>query len=507
MLPIDNLYRTARSNPDAIAVESAETRLTYRELVGRVDAVATAIQALLPGKQNRVAVCGYNTVEHFISILAIYASANTWVALNPRNAKLELDRMVELAKPSLFIVDENCLGSFGQSGSPIWLGHSQQSAQGDSDALHKIFASKVGMRPEWRGPVLDDVQVIKFTGGSTGIPKAVQQTYRNGNVVQAHLRMVFGINSRDAYLAVSPLTHGGGVYIIPMLAVGGRQILMDKPSAAGILDAVEQRRVTRVFLPPTLIYQMMAEQAARPRDLSALYSITYGAAPMPVEKIQEAQAIFGNKIDVIYGQTEAPQCLAAATREELADERNRGTVGRPCPLVRVEVMDSAGRILPPNEPGEIVARGDLIMKGYLDNPALTAKTIVDGWLHTGDVGIFDERGYLTIKDRLKDMVISGGFNVYPADVESVLACHSAVYESVVFGVPDDKWGERVEAAVQLRNEAKVQPDELIAFLKQRIGSVQTPKAIHIVEALPRNAVGKVLRRDVRELFKRTEGGR
>jgi len=175
-------------------------------------------------------------------------------------------------------------------------------------------------------------------------------------------------------------------------------------------------------------------------------------------------------------------------------------VGRAGPLVQVEVMDPQGRILPVGAVGEVVARGDLLMKGYLDNPELTARAVVDGWLHTGDTGSFDKDGFLTIRGRLKEMIISGGFNVYPGDVEGVLSRHPGVHESVVFGVSDDKWGERVEAAVVLRGGAQLGEQELIQFVKGELGSIQTPKAIHIVEDLPRNEVGKVVRRDVKGLF-------
>jgi acyl-CoA synthetase (AMP-forming)/AMP-acid ligase II len=210
--------------------------------------------------------------------------------------------------------------------------------------------------------------------------------------------------------------------------------------------------------------------------------------------------VLGHRIDVTYGQTEASQCLTGATREELADERYVGTVGRPGPLVQVEVMDPQGRILPTGEIGEVVARGDLLMRGYLDNPEITARTIVDGWLHTGDTGSFDQDGYLTIRGRLKEMIISGGFNVYPADVESALCRHPGVYESVVFGVADDKWGERVEAAVILRQGAAHDAAALIDFVKRELGSVQAPKTVHIVPDLPRNEVGKVVRREVKSLL-------
>jgi len=495
MLPIDHLYRTARLIPDAPAVESELSVLSYRELAIRVDALASHIQSLVKGFQNRIAICGYNSLNHYIAILATYASGNIWVALNPQNSRKDLDRIVQVTRPSLFIVDDDCLDKFTPCGAPVLVG--SDSGGGDIAAAVRRHA---GERPQRAGVTLDDLQAIKFTGGSSGVPKAVQQPYRVGSTVHLHMRLMFGYDRRDTGLAVSPLTHAGGTYILPLLAVGGRYVLLRKPAAPAILDTIEARGISRMFLAPTLLYALVAEQQRQPRDLASLHSITYGAAPMPVEKIRQAQAVLGHRIDVTYGQTEASQCLTGATREELADERYLGSVGRAGPLVRVEVMDPQGRILPPGEAGEVVARGELLMKGYLDNPELTAQAIVDGWLHTGDIGSFDEHGFLTIRGRLKDMIISGGFNVYPADVESALSRHPGVHESVVFGVSDDKWGERVEAAVKLRDGVRVDADDLIQFVKGEIGSVQTPKVVHIVPDLPRNEVGKVLRREVKQLF-------
>jgi fatty-acyl-CoA synthase len=498
MLPIDHLYRSARRVPDAIAVEAEGIALSYKKLAVRVDALAAYIQSIVNGCRNRIAICGHNSLSHYLAILATYASGNTWVALNPQNSKRDLDRIVEVTQPRLFIVDDDCLDKFTPNGAPVVIG---SDASSGSELMSMIRRCE-GHKPQRDGITLDDLQAIKFTGGSSGVPKAVQQPYRVGSTVHIHMRLMYGYSSSDTGLAVSPLTHAGGTYILPLLAVGGRYVLLRKPAAAAILDAIEQRGVTRMFLAPTLLYALIAEQERQPRNTSGLHSITYGAAPMPVEKIRQAQAVLGNRIDVTYGQTEASQCLTGATREELADDRYVGSVGRPGPLVQVEVMDPEGRILPPGESGEVVARGDLLMKGYLDNPELTAKTIVDGWLHTGDIGSFDEQGFLTIRGRLKDMIISGGFNVYPADVEGALSKHPGVHESVVFGVPDEKWGERVEAAVKLRDGIRVDSAKLVQFVKGEIGSIQAPKTIHIVDDLPRNEVGKVLRREVKELFQR-----
>ncbi len=188
------------------------------------------------------------------------------------------------------------------------------------------------------------------------------------------------------------------------------------------------------------------------------------------------------------------------TSAELELDENNGSVGRATPLMRVEIKGPEGNILPPGEQGEVVVRGGLTMTGYYKNPKATAEAFKDGWLHTGDGGVIDERGYLFLKDRLRDIIISGGFNIYPGDVEGALFKHPDVYECVVFGADDDHWGERVEAAVQLHPNAATSPEEIIAHARKELGSVKAPKNIHLVDNLPRSAVGKVLRRVVRERF-------
>jgi acyl-CoA synthetase (AMP-forming)/AMP-acid ligase II len=244
----------------------------------------------------------------------------------------------------------------------------------------------------------------------------------------------------------------------------------------------------------------MGEPGMAARKFPKLRHLIYGAAPMPPEKIREAQEVFPHALETLYGQTEASSVCTTMNSTELEQTENNGSVGRATPLMRVEIKDPDGNILSPGEQGEVVVRGGLTMTGYYKNPDATAEAFKDGWLHTGDGGMIDERGYLFLKDRLRDVIISGGFNIYPGDVEGALVRHPDVYECVVFGADDDHWGERVEAAVQLRAGAVASPEEIIAHARKELGSVKAPKNIHLVDDLPRSAVGKVLRREVRERF-------
>ena len=504
MLPIDSLYRGFRINPEGIALEDADTKLTYRETVARVEALAAGYQAMLPGPQSKVATCGFNNLQHVLAILACHMSGNIWVSVNPRSGRMENDALIGAVEPQLIVADAAALDQFDAPDIPLMIA---EPADGDAPALSVdgTIADFLGTRP--RRPRLDpntDLQAIKFTGGSTGLPKAVMQPYRTGVTLIGNILATFRFDIDECQLAVAPVSHAAFTLMLPIFAVGGRNIVMRRPDTAAIVDAFENQAVTAVFMPPTMVYKVMAEPGIENRTFPKLRHLFYSAAPMPPEKVRQARRIFPGAIETIYGQTEASSICTAMTAAEFDDPANIGSVGRATPLTRVEVMDPEGNILPPGEDGEVVVQGGLVMTGYYRNPKATAETIRDGWLHTGDIGAIDERGYLFLKDRMKDVIISGGFNVYPSDVEGALTRHPAVYECVVFGVGDDKWGERVEAAVVLREGANVDAVELTAFVRQGLGAIKTPKAIHLVEDLPRSAVGKVLRRDVKAAWDRPD---
>jgi acyl-CoA synthetase (AMP-forming)/AMP-acid ligase II len=242
----------------------------------------------------------------------------------------------------------------------------------------------------------------------------------------------------------------------------------------------------------------MSDPVVDASDFESLRHLVVGGAPMPPEKVDEAIGFFGPRIGLTYGQTEAPQIVTMIRPHEVVDPVNRGSAGGTAWLSDMAIMSPQGEFLPVGEKGEVVVRGDLVMTGYWNMPEKTEQTIVDGWLHTGDVGYVDERGYLYIKDRLRDVVITGGFNVYPVDVEDALCKHPAVHEASVVGVPDDKWGEAVQAAVQLKPGKAVTDTQLMQHVKDLLGGVHTPKRIHFFEQLPRSSVGKVLKKDIRD---------
>jgi fatty-acyl-CoA synthase len=497
MFPIDHFYRSAAINPSAIAAVDNDWSVTYADLVPRVKALAAALQVIDPNPQSRVGICAYNTFEHLLAWLAVFAAGKTWVALNPRNGSDELGRIIKVTKPSILIADSDCLDKISPHGATVIVGQSNSNAPDDLSTLDELIERHHGQRPERHNLKPDDIQALKFTGGSSGTPKGVVQTYRVWNTCIASLINAFELNSDDRNLIAAPMTHGTNTLIMPTFSVGGSQAFMRSPKPAAIIDAIERLRPTTCFLPPTVIYMMMAEPGVDKRDFASLRHLIVGGAAIRADEVSRAMALFNNAVETCYGQTEAPQIATCMRARDWQDPRNAASTGRATFLTDVGIMDPNGTLLDIGESGEIVIKGDLVMQGYLEMADVTADTIKDGWLHTGDIGIIDERGFVFIKDRIRDVIITGGFNVYPSDVEAVLGTHPDVRECVVFGVDDDKWGEAVQAAVEVHDGAVEDEDGIIAFVKERLDSVKTPKRIHFSDALPRSPVGKVLRREAK----------
>jgi fatty-acyl-CoA synthase len=499
--PIDFLYRGLTRDPAAIAVEFRTASVSYAELVADVEALASGFQSLDSTPGSRVGICAFNTRAHVTALLATYAAGKVWVPLNPRNGRSELDAMIAATRPATLVADETCMGKFSPTNAPLILGEGEGESRTavTRDSVRGLIHRFAGRTPVAVRRMPEDAQVVKFSGGTTGQPKGVVQPVRCINTQAESILETFDFTALDCFLVSAPLTHGTSCFVLPILAAGGKLTLLEKPASATILQALEGGGITAVYLPPTMIYALMAEAGAADRTYPALKHLIYSAAPMPPDRIEAARAAFGPVVETAYGQVEAPQIVTAMRADEfsLADGRNLASVGRATRLTRVAVMDSEGRLLGPGEVGEVVVRGDLVMTGYLDMPELTSQTIVDGWLHTGDLGALDERGYLFLKGRLREVIISGGFNIFPADVEAVLSRHAAVQECCVFGMADAKWGEALHAAVQLRPGSTATEAELIQFVKRELDSVKAPKAVHFVEGLPRNPVGKVIRRAVR----------
>lgn len=307
----------------------------------------------------------------------------------------------------------------------------------------------------------------------------------------------FRFQQDDRFLVSTPLTHGASTYLLPLFSAGGANVIPVNSTPAGIVDAIKANQITTMFMPPTQLTAVVDYASQNDLHAGSLRRVIYGAAPMRPDRIRQAQDVLGPIIAATYGQTEAPQVISVISAKELIESSNLTSVGRPGLLTKVAIKGSDGNLAGIGEQGEILVRGDLVMNGYWRLPELSAETIVDGWLHTGDIGFFDERGYLFLRDRSREIIITGGFNVYPSDVETALSRHAAVAHCAVFGIPDEKWGEAVHGAVELRPGHRFDPDEVLRALKTELGSVQAPKFLHVVDSLPRSPVGKILKNEIR----------
>jgi len=365
----------------------------------------------------------------------------------------------------------------------------------------------------WQAEPPDDVIMLVGTGGTTGRPKGVMLTDGNIETMSALTLMSYPFGPRPRYLAIAPLTHAAGVLCFPVMTLGGEIVIMPKPDLTDFLALIENSKITHTFLPPTLIYMLLDHPGLAGTDLTSLQCLWYGAAPMSAARLKEALTRIGPVLGQLFGQSEAPMMISTlAPAEHFRDDGSLATerlssAGRPSPLTTVAIMDDEGHLLGRGERGEIVVRGSLVMAGYYKNSQASAEAARYGWHHTGDIGYLDQDNYLFIVDRAKDMIITGGFNVYSAEVEQVLLAHPAVQDCAVVGLPDEKWGERVTAVLQLRPGQAVTADDVRAFVKERLGSVKAPKQVEVWPDLPRSKVGKILKPEIKSRLHASESTR
>ena len=483
--PIRALYDGLPDRRDRPALFDGDRVIRHGELVTQVEAAAADLIAHGVAPGDRIGLCAANSADHVVAYLAILRAGAVWTPLNPRNGPRLNSLFQQRAGLKLTLHDAASVAAMGEASRPLAL-DDWRPAPTDSAVLPAISDDP------------DRPFALKFTGGSTGTPKGVLQSVRSGAAALRSLQRYYDFNADDVNLAVAPLTHGASHYILPVLAAGGAHVLLDKPEREAILRELKTR-VTTVFMPPTLIYLLMEECRFGLSDFARLRHLTYSAAPMPPARIAEAVARFGPVLSTLYGQTEAPMTIAGLSPAEMARPDLRASVGRLFPDTPVALLDADGEIRTEEGEGEILVRGDLTATVYLDDPAQTDAARHHGWLKTGDIGRLDADGYLYLLGRSKELIISGGYNIYPGEVEAALNAHPAVREACAFGVADDVWGERLEAVVAL-DDVAVAADALTAFVRETVGPVRTPKALHLVAALPRNPVGKVVRGEVKSLI-------
>jgi fatty-acyl-CoA synthase len=508
---VDYLDKGASVDPGASCLTTDGSSSSYAEVRELSFHIAAALVRLGVTPGDKVAILSGNDPMAFTCVFGISRAGAVWCPINPRNEAAENRELLDLFECSVLIHQQSfshlvdqIRGDLPKLKTIVCLdGPALDGAMSWEEFLSlTVSADHVDADPIDEGGV-DDLAMIVGTGGTTGRPKGVMLTGSNLETMTAITLMSYPFEGRPVYLALAPLTHAAGVLCFPVMAKAGEIVVMRTPDVERFLGLVETHGVTHTFLPPTLIYMLLDHPGLSVVDLSSLQCFWYGAAPMSTTRLEEALTRIGPVMAQLFGQTEAPMMVSALPPADhflvdgsIAHER-LASAGRPTPLVTVAIMGEDGDLLPRGERGEIVVRSSLVMRGYYRNPEATAEASAYGWHHTGDIGYLDGDGYLFIVDRAKDMVITGGFNVYSTEVEQALMEHPAVADCAVVGLPDEKWGERVTAVVQLRQGQQVSGPELTRFVRDRLGGVKAPKQVEVWADLPRSKVGKVLKTDIK----------
>jgi acyl-CoA synthetase (AMP-forming)/AMP-acid ligase II len=489
-----------------------DVQLTYAEVKDDSCRIANALLALGLKPGMRGAVFSPNDPWAFVATLGIIRAGGIWVPINPRNS-LD-DNLMLLGKFGCDVLFYH--SAFARAVSRI---KEALPALKGAICLDQATANDAALHA-WteRFPASDprvpanpsDIVSIPMTGGTTGLPKAVALSNRNFAAMLKGVRAMSG-ERRPVNLAAAPMTHVGGRIVLTVMYRGGSSVILPGLEPKAVLDAIETHRVTDLFLPPTAIYTLLEYPEIGKYDLSSLQRVSYGSAPMSIEKLKHAITVLGPVMSGGFGQTEAPMLITQLRPQDhfidgkLAPDERLRSVGRATSASEVAIMDDAGNPMPAGEVGEIAVRGGFVCEGYFENDEATAEVRRNGWHLTGDVGYLDKDSFLYIVDRKKDMIITGGFNVYSAEVERVISAIPGVRDCLVIGVPDPKWGEAVKAVIQPDANAKLDPETIIAVCKDKLGSIKAPKSIDFAADLPRNANGKVVKKTVREQYWKDAG--
>jgi fatty-acyl-CoA synthase len=491
---------------DRQALADDHRSLTYRELGEQIARAMSVLRSIGLQRGDGIAILSSNRVELVIVEFAAMLMGVRYTPLHPLAAGETHLFILEDAEISVVAVDPHAvryrlseLKGNGGGRSILSFG----PADDGSDLIAAMALAEPAPLEDLAQP--DELVRLVYTGGTTGLPKGVMIPHRamvTATVLQASEWDLTVHQLR--FLATTPASHASGAIIPTVLMLGGYVRLTDGFSAEKFCKLVAADNITMTFLVPTMIYVLLDHPGIADDDLSCLQTIVYGAAPMSAARLRAAMQIFGPVFVQLYGQTEVPNCITALRKadHDLAHPERLNSCGLPSPMVQVSLFDSEMREVEAGQPGEICVRGPLLMQGYWKRPELTEDAFKGGWLHTGDVAVRSPDGYLTIVDRTKDMIISGGFNVYPSEVESALLRHPDVLFAAVIGVPDDKWGEAVVAYTVLRAGISGDAAALKSHVKSIRGPVWSPKQVFFVDQIPLTPLGKVDRKALRLLTPR-----
>ena len=502
---LDMIAQALSRDTDRLVVVGADgQRLTAAEFAAQISRYKQLLESLSP-RPTRAAVLSRNRIEVLYASNALNFAQIVSTALHPMGSVEDYLYVIEDAGIDTLIYDASNYDDMAaalQARAPQ-LRH--LLAMGPSKVGVDIAVAAAAFAPQpLIAPAADPEALfrIAYSGGTTGKPKGIMTSYRSA-ALSAMIQLMDWEWPKDVrHLVCAPLSHAGASVLTPVLALGGAMYVLPGFDPVAVMQAIETHRITSVLMVPTMVIALIDHPRFGEFDLTSLEVVFYGASAFPAARLQDAIGKFGKIFFQFYGQAEAPMSVTLLRRADHdADDLLRlASCGRPSTLVRVALLDDACKPVADGEPGEICVRGPLLMSGYLNKPEETAQVFEGDWLHTGDVAIKGPDGIYRIVDRKKDMIVTGGFNVYAREVEDVLAEHPAVRQAAVIGVPDPKWGEAVKAVVVLHVGATVAPEELIALVRERKGSVQAPKSVDFIDAIPLSPVGKPDKKVLRQQY-------
>jgi len=494
-----------RRFPERVAFKLDGRELTYRQVEDALARWVAVLQANGLRRGEGVGLLSPNRPEAWLAPSSAILAGGRYTALHPLGSLDDHLHACNEAELRFLFVDPAfaeravALKEKAQTVETIFSFGPSEAGE-DIDALAAQVPFNGRLEP---GPTTaEDIGYLLYTGGTTGVPKAAMLTDR---AVVAHYygtALGWDLPGQMRYLAAAPISHAAGMLIVPTLLSGGTVILQRRFDPAAWLRAVAGEKANLSLLVPTMIYALLDHPQLEATDLSSLETVIYGASPISPTRLAEGLERIGPVFCQLYGQTESCGQGTSLWRghHDASDPRRLSSCGKTMPFNRVTVIDEAGNPVPDGTPGELCIQGPTVMEGYWKQPELTASTLAGGWLHTGDVGVRDEDGFFYIVDRKKDMIVSGGFNVFPREVEDVLAGHPAVSTVAVIGVPDEKWGEAVKALVVLRPGATCEAAELIALVREHKGPVYAPKSVEFLDGLPMTPVGKADKKVLRARY-------
>ncbi|MCM3691087.1 long-chain-fatty-acid--CoA ligase [Neobacillus niacini] len=504
LLSLYDLLETAtNAYPSNIALVDKDKQLTYEELKNSVDFFAGALHYRSFNKGDRVALMLPNCIEYIIAFYAVQRLGGIVVQVNPQYKSFELEHILADANPKWFIHNKDQKEKLDKINGTERLNLIVVDDEREN-SMQTYINERRGELPALSINPMKDIAILQYTGGTTGKSKGVMLSHFNivGNIHQSLAFFSDNIKkSEECFLGIAPMTHALAVVNMNFsILLAAKHVILEKFDKTKVLEAIRLYRPTMFFGTPTMYIGILHHPDLKEGDLSSLKICASGSAPMPVEVIKELEIKAGAKITEGYGLSEATN---ATHRTPVGGLRKVGSIGVPIPNTDAKIVDLAtgNTEMPVGQPGELIINGPQVMQGYLNNSEETHNVLRNGWLYTGDIAVQDEDGYFYIVGRKKDMIVSGGFNIYPSEVEEVLYQHPAVMEAVVFGVPDSYLGEKVKAVVVLNNlSRKTTVEELLEFCNDKLARYKVPRLMEFRESLPKTYVGKILRRTLKEEY-------